>query len=232
MSVAQSLPARTNNYVNDYAHILNPAVRTQLEQELAAFQNTDSTQIVVATFATLDGGSIEDVSIRLAEQWQIGQKGKDNGVLLIVVSEDRVARIEVGYGLEDKLTDAVSSQIISNDMAPYFRQQQYSQGIVAGVQAIQNVVRGTYTAATKKSARTSQNGSPWLLLFPLLFVILTLRRRRYIGYNSSGLFTGLLLSHLLGGGGKRRGGFGGGGGFGGFSGGGGGFGGGGASGKW
>ena len=209
-------------YVNDRADILAPATEEKLEQFLRGFEQSDSTQIVVLTIPTLDGESLEEYALKVAEKWGIGQKGKDNGALLLIARDDRQMRIEVGYGLEGRLTDLLAGRIIDNEIKPRFRAGDFDSGVLAGVQAIAQAVRGEYQGSGR--ARHGER-TPWGTLALLLF-----------------LGPGLLL---LGGGRgshRRRGGFyvggpfggGGGGGFGGggFSGGGGGFGGGGASGGW
>ena len=132
--------------VNDYAGLLSQGTDEQLEAALAELERTDSTQIVVLTIPSLEGDSLEDFSIHVAEQWQIGQKGKDNGALLLVSKSDRKIRIEVGYGLEGKLTDLVCGRIIRNVIVPQFKMGHFDQGIIDGVAAIAGVVRGEYTA--------------------------------------------------------------------------------------
>lgn len=228
-SFALDIPSEPQGYINDYAGLVDPQVEQSLERELYKFEQSDSTQIVVATFDSLEGGSLEDFSIRLADQWKIGQKGNDNGVILLIFKNDRKLRIEVGYGLEHKLTDALSSQIISGDIVPYFRKGQFEKGIVAGVRAIEQVVRGEYTAKAKKSKKKDLSLLQ-ALFFLLIFFIIPwfFRGARYSKRGrSSGFLAGAILGSALGG---RSGGSSGG--FGGFSGGGGGFGGGGASGSW
>lgn len=202
----------------------------QLDAQLRQFEQQTSNQLVVATFPSLEGENIEDVSIRMFEKWHIGQKNKDNGILLTVWKTERKIRIEVGYGLEPALTDALSARIIRDEMAPSFRQGDYYGGIVQGVRAVVAATQGAYTGNGRPNGNRKGNGGGIAgLIFPLLFFFLLFSRRR-------GALGGFLLGSMLGsamrGGGGRSGGFGGGGGFGGFSGGGGFGGGGGASGGW
>jgi uncharacterized protein len=215
-------PAR--GYVNDYAALLSPAVKTELENFLRNLDRTDSTQVVVLAIPTLEGDSLEGFSLRVAEAWKPGQKDKDNGALLLIVKNDHKIRIEVGKGLEGKLTDLVAGRIIDYEMAPRFRQGDFDGGVKAAVNAVAGVVRGEYQADAAAGQR--KKNSPWgaflwlLFLGPFLlrFPLFSSRRPRRRG----GVYWGGPFGGGLGGG------FGGGG----FSGGGGGFGGGGASGGW
>jgi uncharacterized protein len=164
--------------INDYAGLLSSGTAQQLEAALAELERTDSTQIVVLTIPSLEGDSLEDFSIRVAEQWQIGQKGKDNGALLLVAKNDRKIRIEAGYGLEGKLTDLVSGRIIRNVMVPQFKMGRFDQGIIDGVAAMVGVVRGEYTAPATAERRSGRQGaSPGLVgLVALIFFINMLGR--------------------------------------------------------
>ncbi len=177
--------------VNDYAGLLSNGTARQLEAALAQLESTDSTQIVVLTIASLDGDSLEDFSIRVVEQWQIGQKGKDNGALLLVSKNDRKIRIEVGYGLEGKLTDLVSGRIIRDIMVPQFRMGLYDQGIIDGVAAIAGVVRGEYVAPAPRrgGGRVRRGASPGLVGLVMLFVFINVlgRINRGLGAAAGGV---------------------------------------------
>ena len=157
------------SYVNDYASMLSPGVVQQLESELAAFEKSDSTQIVVLTIPSLEGEVLEEYSIKVVEKWQIGQKGKDNGALLLVVKNDRKIRIESGRGLEGTLTDLVSGRIIRNEMTPAFKRGEYDVGVARGVGAIMATVRGEYSAEPRDLRHGKKGASPILTL--LLFVL-------------------------------------------------------------
>jgi len=133
-------------HVNDYAAMLSPATVQELEETLIAFERSDSTQIVVLTIPTLGDETLEDYSIKVAEAWRIGQKKVDNGVILLVAKQERKIRIEVGRGLEGKLTDLVSGRIIRGEIAPRFKAGDIDGGIRSGVAAIMAVVKGEYTA--------------------------------------------------------------------------------------
>jgi uncharacterized protein len=176
--------------VNDYAGLLSSSTVRQLDAGLAQLESTDSTQIVVLTIPSLEGDSLEDFSMRVVDQWKIGQKGKDNGALLLVSKNDRKVRIEVGYGLEGKLTDLVSGRIIRNIIVPQFKMGNYDQGIVNGVAAMAGVVRGEFTApATARPSRRRRGGSPGLVgLIALFFFINMLGRiNRGVGAVAGGV---------------------------------------------
>src|SRR5262249_31935993 len=122
--------------VMDLARALDPEAVGRLTGELESFEREKQIQLVVVTLPDLQGYTIEDWGLALGRGWGIGQKGKNNGVLLLVAPKDRQLRIEVGYGLEGDLPDATADQIIRRDIIPYFREGQMAQGVEAGVQAI------------------------------------------------------------------------------------------------
>ena len=235
-------PALTGPVVDD-AHLLPADVLDQLSQKLAAYSRANGTQVVVVTLPTLNGYPIRYYGYQLGRHWGIGQKGKNNGVLLIVDAAERHVDIEVGYGLEGTLTDAQSFLIYHNVIVPRFRKGDYAGGIVAGTDAILSVLGGHQQVVEQQQVR-ERGGTGFLMFLILLFVFLPLLRAMFgrgrYGYGGWGggwlgwLALGMLSSGRgggFGGGGFGGGGFGGGG-FGGFSGGGGSFGGGGASGSW
>jgi len=228
-------PALTGPVV-DEAHLLPEDVLSQLSQKLAAYSRQNGTQLVVVTLPTLNGYPIEYYGYQLGRHWGIGQKGKNNGVLLIVDAGERQVRIEVGYGLEGTLTDAQSFLIIHNVITPRFRRGDYAGGITAATDAILGVLGGHFQAVEHQQVR-ERGGTGFLMFLIIFFVLLPLLRAMLGrgGWGSSGRMGGGWLGWLAlgmlsggGGGGWRGGGFGGGG----FSGGGGSFGGGGASGGW
>ena len=221
---ALTFPALTGRVV-DNAQMLDPATRQQLTEQLQALEQTTGDQIVVVTVPDLQGVPIEDYGYQLGRQWGIGQKGKDNGALLIVARDERKLRIEVGYGLEGTLTDAQSWVIINQVIAPKFKAGNFSQGISDGVAAMIQVVGGQPLAVPAHVADANfakDNPGFSIGLFVLLIGVLWLCHRM-------GLPLGAILLAILSSSGRGGGGGGGGGG---FRGGGGGFGGGGASGGW
>lgn len=212
-------PALPSSYVNDYVGLLDASTKQGLENELKEFENQTSNQIVIAIFPSLEGENLEDFSIRLAQKWKVGQKGKDNGVILLVFKKDRKLRIEVGYGLEGVLTDALSKSIIQNEMLPSFKQGDYSTGIQRGAAAIQKAIQGEYKAESKTPGWNDSDLWVFLLII-LVFFILPLFKKK-------GWRNGITLGSGGWSSGSSWGGSGGG-----FSGGGGSFGGGGSSGSW
>jgi uncharacterized protein len=228
------IPAKPAGRINDYASLFSRQEAAYLEQKLAAWETATSNQLVIATFESLEGEALNDISIRIAEAWQIGQAGRDNGVLITVFLRDRKLRIEVGYGLEGVLPDAIVSDIRLNLINPYFKEGRYFEGLNLAVDAIVAAVGGEYEAL-RQSRRVPQQrrgrGGFGGLVFMLILFFLFLGR----GGRGGGLLPALFFMSLGSSLGRHSGGFGGGfrgGGFGGFMGGGGGFGGGGAGGSW
>jgi uncharacterized protein len=210
---------------------------------LAERERATGAQMVVAIFRSLEGESLEDFSVRLAERWRIGQKGLDNGVILLAFVDDRKLRLEVGYGLEGALTDAVSAQIIRERIAPRFREGRYAAGIEAAIDAVFARIDSTPVAARPRPSGKSPLGLSWIALLFIVGVVVFIvisqmrgPRGPSSGYTGSrrGWSGPVVIPPIVWGGGRGGwgGGWGGGGGGGGFSGGGGGFGGGGASGDW
>lgn len=216
--------------VVDGANVIPPDVRAALGQKLRAYDDSSGNQLVVVTVQTLDGYPIEYWGYQLGRNWGIGQAGKNTGALLIVDVAEHKLRIEVGYGLEGTLTDALSDDIIRNAIVPKFRQNDYGGGISDGVDAILKVLGGQ--ADEVRHQRHKDSGSTLFLVLFLLFILFrVIMAGMRPGSMGSGWWWLWALSNL-GGGGRGGWGGGGGGGGGGFSGGGGSFGGGGASGSW
>lgn len=155
-----TFPKLTGRVVDD-ADILSSSAKVKIENLLKKAETNSTNQVVVVTLRSLQGHDIAEYGYQLGRYWGIGQKKLNNGVLLIVAPKERKVRIEVGYGLEGKLTDALSSVIIQNDILPYFRQGDYDKGVLSGVKAILSVLKGTY----KKQKKVSQKDD----FAPLLF---------------------------------------------------------------
>jgi uncharacterized protein len=247
--------------VTDLTATLQPAQQAALEQTLQAFEEKKGSQIAVLIIPTTQPETIEQYAIRVADAWKLGRKGVDDGVLFLIAKNDRALRVEVGYGLEGAIPDAVAKRIVSEVITPYFKQEDYFGGIRAGVDRIIKVVEGE--PLPEKESSRSRGGSggsgDWLAIGFVLAVVVGGAMRALLGPFVGGLVAGsiavvvawLLFASLMmalvagvfvfiftlmgrqGGGGWSSGGGGGGGfGGGGFGGGGGGFGGGGASGRW
>jgi uncharacterized protein len=247
---AQTFPKFEDTGVVDAANLLTPAQEQALSQKLIAQKQASGRSLVVATIPDLQGYDISDYGYRLGRAWGIGDKNS-NGALLIVAPAERKLRIEVGYGLEGILTDALSSQIIRNDIHPRFKDGDMAAGIAAGVDAITTLLAlppeqaKAQAAKAEEDARRSRDGGGgivgfWIILFIVFFVVLPMLSRARGGrrYRRGGSGPVVIWGPGTGSGwgsggsswgGDSGGGWGGGGG--GFSGGG-SFGGGGASGDW
>jgi len=189
ISVAALDVPRLKGHVNDYAGMLSPASVRQLETLLTDFEQKESTQIALLTVPSLAGDSLEDFSIRVAEAWKIGQKEPDNGAILLIAKADRKIRIEVGFGLEGRLTDLLAGRIIRNVIAPHFKAGAFDQGIAAGIAAMIDAVQGEFSAAeSPPPSRPKQTGIPLLPLLAILFLINALgRASRTIGAVAGGV---------------------------------------------
>ncbi len=176
---ALEVPKLTSR-INDYAGILSSVTTEQLEKSLKSFEESQSTQIVVLTVPSLENDSLEEFSMRVAEVWKIGQKGKDNGAILLVSRNDRKIRIEVGYGLEGTLTDLISGRIIRNVIVPHFKQGDFDKGIMAGVDAMMKTVEGEFSA-DDIAPSPSSGDDPAGFLFMLIFFLLGIGK--VLGHN-------------------------------------------------
>lgn len=227
---AVDIPEMPRDYVVDLAGVIGGDARIRLNGYLRELEEKTSAQVVVLTVAGLDGESIDGFSLRVAEKWKLGQKGKDNGVLFLVALGDKKYRVEVGYGLEGVLPDSLVGSIGRSYLMPHFRRGDYSAGLTEAVAAIAGEIArsggveitGMPAVRPAKSVFGKKKPSAASAVLAFLFFAV-----------AAYLFTKhprLLLLLLLSGAGGRSGYWGGGGG--GFGGGGGGFGGGGASGSW
>jgi uncharacterized protein len=182
--------------VNDYAGILSASTKQQLEGILSELEKTDSTQIAVLTIPSLEGEPLEEFSIKVADQWKIGQKGFDNGAILLIALKERKIRIEVGYGLEGSLTDLMAGRIIANVIVPQFKAGNFNQGVIDGVQAMIGVVRGEYKADEKiplGKGRQKKDSSPGFgaLIAFIFFISILGRLRRPMGIVAGGVLAPL-----------------------------------------
>ena len=240
LAAAPTFPALTGRVV-DEAHVLSPEQAAALDAKLAALATQSQRQLVVVTVPDLQGFDIADYGYQLGRTWKIGDKVRDDGALLIVAPTERKVRIEVGYGLEGIITDALSSVIIQTQVLPRFRANDMPGGIAAATDALITQLQlpedqARQIAAQARPVRQKQSRGVdaqtviFLLIFFFFFVLPMLRRMRGGKRYGGGIGPVVIWPGSFGGGGGG-GGWGGGGG-GGFSGGGGGFGGGGASGGW
>jgi len=251
MAFAQQLPPKSSTLVTDYVHVLQDEERHMLEYKLDSFSDTSSTQIAIVIMKSVGQYDIADYGQKLGRAWGIGQKGKNNGILILVAFDDHKVTIQTGYGAEGAVPDIRANEIIHNDMLPRFKQSDYYGGLNAGVDDLIKLMKGEYKAPKKAAQKEEDYSAAYGILFfiVVIIVIIVLRGRGGGGGHIIGgrggaspfwwFLGGALLGRGSGGWGgfsNGGGGFGGGGGdsggggFGGF--GGGDFGGGGASGSW
>jgi len=214
--------------VLDQANLIDAASEQKINQLLAGHEKASSNQIIVVTLKDLQGYSIEQAGVEMGRAWGVGQKEQDNGIVLILAQAERKVRIEVGYGLEGVMTDAVSATIIQQYILPRFKTGDFSGGLLVGTQAIVAALGGEVIVPVAKSKKSGDGSGLPSLIF--MFIFMAFAGMGRIGGRRGRSSLWLLPLMLLGGGSGGR--SSGGGGFGGFSGGGGGFGGGGASGGW
>ena len=248
---SQALPDRPvpQKLVNDFAGLLGSEETGRLEQKLVAFNNSTSTQIAIVIVKDLNGYDKADYAQRLAEKWGVGQKGKNNGVLILVKTKTSDAKGEVfiaqGYGLEGVIPDITCSAIVDNDILPAFRNSSYFDGLNKATNTLISLARGEFSAADygHKGKKSGEKGISFGFIIFIVFIIIAMISRKSGGSNNKHIGTGglpfwLLLGGMMNSGrgsssgswGGFSGGSSGGGGFGGF--GGGSFGGGGAGGSW
>lgn len=226
-------------FVNDFANVLSPKVKNTMENLSRELKQKTGAEVVVVTVKSLNGMDYTDYAIRLFEEWGIGEKGKDNGILILNAVNDRKIRIEVGYGLEGILPDGLAGEIRDKYIIPSLKQDDFDSGLSLGLAAVASIIAadakikltGNYSALTQNRNQRGRNrggGGGIFKIMMLFFVISSLlgrgRRGKGGGRGRGGLLGGLLLMSMLGGGhrGYNSGGFGGGfggGGFGGFGGG-------------
>jgi len=244
---AQDFPPKSNTLVTDYTNTLSAEDKQRLENKLVAFDDSTSTQIAVVILKSVGDYDINEYGQQLGRKWGIGQKGKNNGIVIVVAIADHKMTIQTGYGEEGALPDVITQQIRVNDMNPRFKAGDYYGGLDVGTDDIIKYTKGEYKADPKKANADNDNGGPTGFIFIIIIVVVILiaifRNRggggQVIGSRGGASpFWWFLAGSMLGGGGGRGGwgggdgggDSGGGGGFGGF--GGGDFGGGGSGGSW
>jgi uncharacterized protein len=224
------IPPAPAAYFNDYANVVSSGTASQLNQILENFERQTSEQILVAVYPKMQSdSSVEDYTVRVARSWRVGQQGKNNGAVLFVFVQDHKMFLQVGYGLEGVLPDALCKRIISEQITPRFKADDFDGGLMAGVQSIIAATKGEYkgTGATVAEGHVVYDrhaGEVIKIVIIVVVLVIIILANRNRGYRSGGI--------NYWGGGWSGGGFSAGGGGGGFSGGGGSFGGGGAGGSW
>jgi uncharacterized protein len=205
---ADNLPS-PSGFVNDFAGILSSQTRQDLEQQLTEYERTSSNEIAVATVKSLDGDSIEDLANTTFQQWGVGKKGSDNGVLILVAVDDRKVRIEVGYGLEGALTDTESGIIIRSSITPKFKQGDYDGGIRAGVQDVIDQLGGAPPPQEAGASSVSEHSTMrwgfgeivtsvvWLLIIVVYLGSFMARTRSIYAGGILGLLVGAVIGLVL-----------------------------------
>lgn len=168
----KAIPELWGLHVHDEAHILTQATVDKLENQLIAFQDSTGNEIAILIISSLDGEVLEDYSMKVVEKWQLGKKAKDNGALLLIVVDEHKMRIETGYGLEGVLTDAICSRIIRNEIAPYFRQNNYDEGVTNGINAMVRAIGKEYSA-DEEGSETPLTARERILIGVFIFGILS-----------------------------------------------------------
>jgi uncharacterized protein len=243
MAFSQDFPPKSTTLVTDFTNTLSAEDKQKLETKLVAFNDTSSTQIAVVLIKSVGDYDINQYGAALGRKWGIGQKGKNNGILLLAAMGDRKLTIQTGYGVEGALPDVIAHEIIQNDIEPHFKQNDYYGGLDAGTDDIIKYTKGEFKA-DKKPQSSRGSGSAFILIIIVIVILILVFRNKGGGGQVIGSrggaspFWWFLAGSMLGGG-NRGGGWGGfsggdgdsgGGGFGGF--GGGDFGGGGSGGSW
>lgn len=239
-SVVPNKPPLSEGLILDQTNTLTPEQKSALQQKLLDYDKSTSSQIAIVLIPSLKGNSLEDVALDILRGWGVGQKDKDNGIVILVAKNDRKVRIEVGYGLEGAITDYASSSIIQNNLLPNFKEGNYYRGFDEAVDEIIKAAQGRYKAPEGYGKGKGTGLSPWkiFLIIAVIWIILGVigrggrgggfaSRRGYRGFGGGPFWWGTGSGWSGGGGGGWSGGGGGFGGFGGGSGGGGG-----ASGSW
>lgn len=200
---AVQIPSRGQDYVNDFAGLLNHSDKLTIAKFAAGLERKTTAQIAVVTIKTTKPETIQGFSVRLFDQWKIGQKNKDNGVLLLMAVDDRKAWITTGYGLEGAIPDVIANKIVQNIMIPYFKRGRYSEGVTKGAIAVISLVAKEYDVEitgqeTQVHQAVHRKKSALEIIFTILFFILIIGMRSgFLGY--------FLLGSMIGG--RRRGGF-------------------------
>jgi uncharacterized protein len=243
---ALDVPPPPTQWVTDTAHLLGGTEADLLNRKLETFERETGAQFIVYTFPSIEGESVEDFTIRCVERWKTGQKKFDNGLVIFVFAKEQIIRVEVGYGLEGTITDAFSSRVIREFIAPHFQRNDYYGGLNAAADAIITKIKtgGEPVGEPQPAGSRQQRGEGQqqdlpigvvIFIIIVIFVLLPMLSRRRSGCGGCifpFFFPGGGITFGGGGGGFSSGGGWGGGGGGGFSGGGGSFGGGGATGGW
>ncbi len=163
---------KLQGYVNDYAGMISPSAKAELEKELKAFEQTDSIQIVILSIPSLEGEALEDFSIKVAQTWKIGHKNKDSGIILLASKKERKMRIEVGRGLEGRVTDLMAGRIIDLVIKPRFKRGDFDGGFIAGISSLIDATRGEFKADGNRLPEKHKDFTPLFTLLIFCGIIL------------------------------------------------------------
>ena len=208
---------KPQGYLSDFSGVVDARSKTQLEQYGAVVERQTGVQMAFVTLPTLEGEPVEDVANTLFRSWGVGQKGKNEGILLLLVTGDRRSRLEIGYGLEPIIPDGFAGSIL-REMRPALRLQQYGEALLAGASAIGTRIAeakgvSLETRVERRTRPARRDSIPWpMLLGGVFFLLWLLRSAGRGGGGGGGLLAGMLMGNLMG----RSGGYRGGGGFGGY----------------
>jgi len=172
LAFTQELPPKPNTLVTDFTNTLSDSEQQQLEHKLVAFDDSTSTQITVVILKSVGSYDINDYAQRLGRAWGVGQKGKNNGVVLLVAIGDRKVAIQTGYGVEGVLPDIITHEIIQNDIRPNFKAGNYYAGLDAGTNDIIKYVKGEYKSPKKPQQQAKNIGGSAIILIIIVVVIL------------------------------------------------------------
>lgn len=169
--LAYTSPGAPTGFVNDFANIIDDDTQAKLETQLSAYKQSSNHEVVVVTVQSLGGDYIENYAVKLFEEWGIGDKEKDNGILFLIASEDKKVRIEVGYGLEGALVDSEANQIIQSYIIPPFKENNYSLGIANGVEQIIKATEGEIIDVPNKGQSVNWEEIIFFIIFGVIFAI-------------------------------------------------------------
>lgn len=185
------------SYVNDFGNLYSTRFKSDLESNLSDFEKSTGSEIAVVTVKSLEGTDIETYAVELFGKWKIGKKGRDNGLLLLISKDDRKIRIEVGYGLEQYITDGRAGEIIRNQISPEFKKENYEGGTFAAVEKIQKYISDKdITQAPSPSG--SGDTDVWFIIVIAIFYILATYLAGYLGRTKE-IWPGGLIGGILGG---------------------------------
>ncbi|MEK7543551.1 MAG: TPM domain-containing protein [Patescibacteria group bacterium] len=196
---ATGIPAPTG-HINDFAGVLRIEEKQSIEQTLVSYQESSGNEIAVALIRSLEGDTVEEKAVRLFEEWKIGKKGKDNGVLFLAAIDDRKMRIEVGYGLEPYLTDGDAGEILRNDVTPAFREGKYGLGVSNALASIEKELSGSAGEANKPTPTAEQFPIPfWMMIFLFIYLCSFMARSKTVWLGgAAGAIAGVGFGSWLG----------------------------------